>query len=683
MKKLFAVALAGVLAVSGLAVFAGCGELYDVPIDWNVDLSEPIALKGLYPETAIGTFGHDDTAKIIEQTTGYQVTYEELGTNADVDVNKYLNSRAQYHFMKLTEAQYHPYLEKGTFCDLTEILQKTQAGRTLYQLIDLMDYGWDSVTYVDSEGQKHIYGIPDFGYVPMTDSALIWNRDHLKQIGFAEHFNKEEGSLPETLSEFDWAILECQKKFGEEAGNDSYHALGLPGSNSNEITSLKGAFEVPFQFFVDKNGQIQQYEFSEGTTMYAQYMHRIRYKGILSDAWQSETDAGLNSKFARQNYSCVSLPYWNVDDLINEISAVASVKYAGSLVEQLGIPENENTPENVKAKAIGWQLRIRGDGFSFETDDKQTVTSPNQEVARIEGGNGGVSYYTVIPAYMQDKALYVVDFLAKKMEFFGEFYGGNGLSLEEQAKYGNDPEKFPENTHWYEVPTPASIVPGVDKVPGKEDYETYLQEYIAKGNTPTVAAEKVEQEVYNQFEDLSKRVIFLRPYSFTYKKYSNKDPNDGNVLSEDESKVNVEEVTVSKPGMWVQLTDRYIEQINDNSQYCNGTNAVSARVLFHLRETGFGAWRVVIPNDETLIRNPMEMCPPMENWSKKSILCRTLLKNGVSSAIDAQPKEGRDIAKETIEAIREQARSASTGYWTQAMVDEMTEWYNNVKLNRN
>ncbi len=672
MKKLLSLTLAGVLAASGLAIFAGCGQTYEVEIDYNVDLSNPIDLVGLYPETGMSAFGKDDTAAIIEKTTGYKVDYKELGSNADNDVNKYLSSHADYHFMKLTEAQFHPYLERGTFCDLTELLQKTEAGRILYQLIDLMDYGWDSVTYVDEQGNKHIYGIPDFGYVSMTDSALIWNKSHLEQVGFAAQFPENQSGLPETMSEFDWAIHACQTKFGTEANNDSYHALGLPGSNSNEVTALKGAFEVPLFFYVDDEGQIQQYEFSPNATKYAQYMHMIRHQSILSDKWQNESGQGLYTKFARGAYSCVFLPYWNVTPLLD--ACVSYEKKNGGKGIANGIegydPAEDNNRDWLKSNAIGWQLRLRGDGFTFTTDDGQKVSCATQEKARIEGGPAGVSYYTVIPAYMQDKALYVIDFLAKKMLHFAEFYGGNGLSLEEQAELGG---KLPEDTHWYEIATPEGA-------PGKEDYEGYLNEYIAKGYTPSVAAEMVEQDVYNQYEDLDNMVIFLRPYSYTYTRYTNKDASLGNKLSENEEELNAEEITVSKPGMWVKLTQRYITQINDNSQYCNGTNAISARILFHLRETGFGAWRVVIPTDDTLIQNPMAMCPPMKHWSVVSILTRSALKNAISSAIDAKPQAGVDIVKKTLDEKRQEV--ISTGGWTQEMVDEMTQWYNEVKLNR-
>ncbi len=720
MKKFVSVAVASMMLLSGMAAFAGCGKLYEGDIDWNVDLSKPIKLKGLYPETGIGEFGTDDTAKIIKKTTGYDIEYKELGSNADSDVTNYLNTHAEFHFMKLTEAEYHAHLEKAELCDLTELLHTTTAGRILYQLIDLMNYGWDAVTYVDDAGKEHIYGVPDFGYVSMTDSAMIWNTQHLEIIGFAKQFPENVSGLPETVTEVTWALEECQKYFGETTG---YHAFGLPGSNSVEVTQLKGAFEVPFAFYVDDNGDIMQYVYSDNTTDYAMYMNMLRKENVLSKDWQSESASGINEKFAAELYSCVFLPYWNIEGLLQTIvSQQTIIKHLGASVDAIGTTDAEKY-EWVKANAIGWQLRVRGDGYTFLGDDGEQHSCRTQTKARIEGGEAGVSYYTCIPAYMQDQALYVIDFLAKKMEYFGDFYGGNGYSKEQiEQDYGGDPKNLPEDTHWYEIDAPEGA-------PTKDDYATYVEEYKAAGYTDErMIGELIESEVYNQYEDLGAKKIFLRPYSFSYIKYTNKDPSQGNILhidhvckcgyvydekagapatetqekipagtrwgqlpetfvcpqcgaakstfTEDESQLDQELVTYSKPGMWVQLTKRYQDVLADNSQYCNGTNAISARILFHLRETGFNAWRVVTPTDDTLILNPMAMSPPLKLWAKHSIDCRTLLKNGICSAIDAA--EGRCL--KALTTVREGAIQKK--YWNDAIKQELTDWYKEVKLGR-
>ena len=647
MKKLVSVVLASAMLLTGLTVFAGCGEAYHDEINWNVDLSKPIDLKGIYPTTGIKGFGNDDTAKIIKKYTGYNVEYTELGSNADTEISNFLINREPFHFMKLTEAQYHAHLVEDAFCDLTELLETTEPGRILYQLIDLMEYGWDSVTYYDEEGKAHICSIPDFGYVSMTDSTMVWNRDHLNQIGFAERYPDTENGLPETVEQVTWALNTLQEHFGS---NSSYHALGIPGNNSNEIVQLKGAFEVPFQFYVDGNGKIQQYVFSENTTNYTVYMSGLRKADILSSAWQNETQSNLNQKFASELYSCVFISYWNMIQLYNAIIG------NGAIAKSMGIEETLYSNDNasykvVKEKLIGWQMRVRGDG---------TSGSVNQEKARIEGGSAGVSYYTVIPACMSEYAPYTIDFLAKKMLYFAEFYGGNGVTAGEELQ---------EDTHWYEVEAPAGA-------PTKEDYQSYVDQGLSY--------DEIEQ-IYNEYEDLDNRIVFLSPFEFSYTHYYNNDPKDGYILNE--KNMTAEEVTVSHPGMWVQLTERYIDQINDNSQYCNGTNAIAARALFHLRETGFGAWRVIIPDDDTLIKNPMAMCPAFEHWAPVSILARTDLKNGITNAINAPAKNLNpvDVLNNARNGVLESFRRVGAVkylYWSDVISEEMTAWYNEVKLSR-
>ena len=630
MKKVLSLTVASLMLLSGISYFSGCGEEYTSQIDWDVDLSKPVALTGLYPETNIKGFGSDDSAKIIEQKTGYKMTYQELSGAADNEVNNFLTNRADFDIMKLTQAQYHPYLEDGTFLDLTELLQKTPQGRTLYQLIDLMEFGWDSVTYTDNNGEKHIYGIPDFGFVCMTDCALVWNMDHLKQIGYND--------APDTLGGVTDAFTKLQEHYGKT--NDKYHAFCIPGSNNCEVSQIKSAFDVPWNFYVDDQGKIQQYVYSPNVDKYVTYMHGLHENGILFEAWQQDDQASANQKFADELCSCIYISYWNVTPLINAMvdnifTNEKGEKVKGKIAHQMGIP---NTYESLKENAIKWVTRVRGDG---------TNGSSNQEVARLEGDPGGVSYYTVIPAYKGDRALYIIDYLAKKIEAFGDFYAGVEGDHWNKIKPG---DKGNADTSWTENPVGLSA-----DAPKAEDYS------------------KEKDAEYAKYENLKEKIIFVRPYEYEYTKYTNKDPSAGNIL--DENNMNEEKVTVKGGGYWCQLTPRYISQIADNSQYCNGTNAISAASLFHLRETGFDAWQVSDPDGIGRIPDPMFMAPPMNLWAPVSILARTALKNGIAAAIDVK---GDPIA--SLNITREGAKKKK--YWTEAISEEMTKWYNEVKKNR-
>lgn len=616
MKKPIALLLAGAMFVSALPMLAACADKVPAEIDWTVDLSQKITLKGMYPNTANSMFREGakvcDTANIIEDKTGYNIEYYEVSASGgDNDIQRILSTEQEYHFLKLDEAQYHPYLNQGSFLDLTDLLFKTPAGRKLYEIIDLMPYGWDSVSTVDEEGNKHIYGIPDFGYCVMTDSALIWNTEHLKQVGY-DH-------VPENMTEANDALVKMQEHFG--SSSKTYSALGIPGPHSCEIVQFKGAFEVPNQFYLDENGNVQQYIYSDNLMNYAKYMNSLRRQNIISQTWQKAEAATTCQYFAQGEHSVVYLPYWHVNMLLNACVADGRIG-AGK------------DPDYVKENLIDWTVRIRGDG------SHGTV---NQEKARTEGGEAGVSYYTVIPQHMAATALYTIDFLSKKLEAFADYYGGT------------------EGVHWNKVDKPA----------GAPEYDPENPDEIL------------------QYEDFDHQLVFLEPWEYTYHDYT---PIYEDVLQEDgETRVKTlvgaqqgEEIHVTGGGFWVKLTERYLDMkvgIVENSQYCNGTNKIVANRLFHLRETGFNGWRVVSRDDDTIIHNPMSMSPPMDHWAPISIRARTQAKDGLKAAISAKTEEK---AISTIENTRNSLKTTKVkGYflWCDDIVNEMTAWYREVKLN--
>lgn len=602
MKKRLSLLLAAIMGASVAVSVAGCGSSYSDEIDWDVDLSKPIEINALYPDTGLADFesGNNDTAKIIEKTTGYKVHYSQLVGTGDTDVDNALTERTQYHIMKLTSAQYTPYLEQDAFLDLTDLLKNTESGRKLYELIDLMPYGWDSVTYTNKAGKTGIYAIPDFGYCVMEDSALVWNTAHLKAIGHVD----ENGDviIPETLSDVTETLLALQDYYGSDT---NYHAFGIPGSNSVRVTPLMCAFNCPLEFYVDDEGKVQLYVYDESCNDYVNYMQMYKQQKLLSDSWQNSTASDLCLKFANEQVSCVYMTYWWVTPLINAIVE------QGVFAEKYGY---ENTYDSLHDEAVVWNTRVRGDGDW--SNGEISYTAPNQEKAMMHGGNDGVSYYTVIPYYMAKDALYIIDFLAKKLENFATYYGGE------------------EGVHWNKVDAPA----------GAPEYDP---------SDPFCML---------PYEDYKNKIIYMRPYEYEY-----------------------QGETVKGGGYWIQLTDRYIEQIVNNSQFCNGTNPVEAEVLFHLRETGFDAWQVTVPMDDSIITNPMTMAPPFEWWSPVNIASRTKALRGLASAIDARSgvaADSLDITRASLLETFTRVNGVKYYYWSEDISNEMTEWYNTVKLGK-
>lgn len=639
-----------------MIALVGCGKgpNFDGPqINYNVDLSKPIEINAMYPATGISGFGVDDTAKIVELKTGYKTKYNELSEgNADNDVSNIFLNQEKYNMIKLTEAQYQPNAKEGTLLDLTEVLQKTEQGRLLYQLIDLMPNGWDAVTFEKEDGTKAIYAIPDFGYCVMEDEALVWNTDHLKQIGYVN----QDGSvkIPSTLGEFTDALTKLQAKYG--ASNSAYHAFTIPGSNWSNINPLMSAFDCPNGYYLDENGNIQMYIYDKSVENYATYMHTLREQNIIPKQWQNIDQASSIAAMADGTASVTIMAYWWVESLVNSIVA------KGTLATQANVTNDYQT---VHDEVICWTTRIRGDG---------TSGSNNQAKAKRIGGDDGVSYYTAIPYYMAEDAMYVIDYLSKKLLYFAEYYGGIGLSKEEMAaKVTNEgvtinDDYIENNVHWIEVDAPQGA---------KAYYEANDYSYQA-------------------FEDYTNKIIYLRPYTYTVNyeidtKLSHpvKDGETKTIKSNCQSitySLNGKTMTmeVTGGGKWVRLTERYMEQIVDNSQYCTGTNSVCANVLFHLRETGYDAWQVTVPMDDSIILNPISMIPPTKYWAPISILSRTVAKRGIASAIDCPqsttPAKALAITRQSLlETYKKGLNGEKYYYWSDQISEEMTNWYKNVK----
>ena len=433
-----------VAAAMAAGLFAGCGKLYATDINWNPDFDNKPAMRIMFPWTSGSDMGGSHTAGLIEEVTGYSTIYRQASaSNADQDVNNALVNRENYHAMKVTPAQYDPGVIKGSWLDLSEILEKTEYGRTLYDIIDLLPGAWDSVRYTDPDtGETGIYAIPECGYVTMEDFALIWNVKHLEEIGWYEKYD----DIPQTTGELDEALYALQDKFG--GPGTQYFAFGLPGTHNAEVEPIQMTFGVEgYRFFVDQNDKIQFNIYHESTVKYVSYMNKLRKDNIISAQWQNASSDSVSRNFATGKASVVYLPYWQVRPLLETVVASGT----GTLLPSYGLP---NTYDAARNQLVKWNTRLRGDG---------THGSVVQEKAMHYGGLGGNAYYVVIPKHKAWDALYTVHYMSLKLQGYAYFYGG---------KPGVD---------WIEVDAPAD---------GKEDFAEkiiYMQpwSYVLNGQTIT------------------------------------------------------------------------------------------------------------------------------------------------------------------------------------------------------
>ncbi len=590
----------------------------------------------MYPTTTTEGFGSDDNYKIIEDNTGYNVTYAM--TDTDSEIENILVSQKPYHAMKITVAQYEPNVGiDGGWLDIKPLLEKTEAGQSLYEIIDLMDGAWDAVTYTKADGTEGIYGIPENGFTSMDGNAFVWNRNHLKEVGNSWKDADDDGTnpVPDTLSEFTKALELLQSVKG--AQNASYNALGLGGENYSNLDPLFGAFEVPNNYYVDANGEIQMYMYDESVTAYAEYMNKLYTGAILSDGWTTDSMDTAIKKFSSEYSSCIYVEYWY---LISLCESMVSNKLA---------TDYDDAHDNV----IGWQTTIKGDGsFSFTyPKDYQTVTttgsytsdlagktytSPVHENPVKAGGFGSFGYITVIPQHMAEYALYTIDYIGKKMDCFESWYTG-------PTAYDDD---LPDGvTPYYEIIDAPS-----NAVPIEENGEVIGYGRDSTGNI-----------IGESLDDL---IVYISPWSYEH---------GGE--------------TKTGGGFWADFDDEINRSaLTSGCSNAMGNNTVVAKSLFHISEVMFDCWNIIVEVTDDTILNPMLYMPTLSNWAPVSILSLTVAKRGISSAfcqnnsqtgyVEGAAATALTITRKSLLVTSAKSDGQLYYYWSQDIVDQMTEWYN-------
>jgi len=360
------------LAILILPVFsiASCGNTIDPTPDIDVDLTVKPDLYTYFPASGQSNDFFNDSfiTQQLEELTGYSVTYNQTtDTGADTEIGNMLTGKDIVHMMKVAPTLFNNYVTQGYFTDLTDVVEKY--GPNLKSHIS--DAQWEAATY---DGK--IYAIPEVGTIPMSNTAIVWNTDHLSEVGITK--------IPETVEEFSEATTLLQDKYSPT--NVNYHAFGLPGTHSEE-NPVCAAFDTPKYFYENDDGEIENMIFNDNIQGYLTYMNGLSDYGVLARSWTTASATQVLSNFVQENVSCAVVSYWYVEPL-----------------KEMILASNDYTDEEVD-DLIQWNQFLLGDG---------TNGSPLQDVAKIRASEGP-SYYCTIPVACASQAAYVVDWMDKKI----------------------------------------------------------------------------------------------------------------------------------------------------------------------------------------------------------------------------------------------------------------------------
>lgn len=446
-----------------ISIITSCGSAIDPTADWTIDVNKNksnITLNTYFPNSTKSNdfFQNSYIPKQLEKITGYKVKYNQTSEGAaDTQVQAMLTGKEKIDMLKISPTLFNNYVTQGYFTDLTDGIDKYCPN--LKTCAKITQEQWDAVTY-----NGKIYALPEIGHTSMVNVGLIWNFDHLKSV----NINK----LPKTITEVDEALKALQTKYGSDT---NYHALGLPGTMS-EANPFTAAFDVPCNFFVNDNNEIQNMLFSDRMEEYLKYMNTLATGNIIAQGWSSQTESACMNNFVSGFSSCMVISYWNVTNLRS--SLISSYK---------GFPSDVITENSKKEYVYGkndhqygfasddalvqWEVFIKGDG----------KLGTNVQTEGKSRDSRGVGYYITVPVASSKNAAYTLDWINYKLTEEATILnvaGTEGIHYEKTTKDDKDAVKLLTGNSSEEY---VKVLPKFyDEISGTSQYQTTVNGDVAR-----------------------------------------------------------------------------------------------------------------------------------------------------------------------------------------------------------
>lgn len=390
-------------------------------------------LNVLFPNSGVtdDKFVDNSTTRAIEEFTGQKVNYSQmLGSSEENDVSNALLA-GEYSLIKMQRGSFDQNVVLETFYDITDLIE--EYGKNLLEVID-DEAAWEACRY-----NGKLYAVPEVGWGFMYDNAIVFNMNDLAEVGITE--------VPSTLSEFTTALEKLQARFGGES-NPFYHAFSMQGAEADQQL-ISGCFDMPKEFYVNQDDEIESWIYSDATDKYLHYMNDLYRKGYVSTSWASSTSATVMGLYAQGNCSVAVLPYWNIAPTCD---SMVSLGKADSVEDALN--------------DMGFALYLLGDGSNGSVDQRE---DNGWHLASIND----VSYFCAIPnSVSEEEAIAAIKWMDAKIvdENYRTFITGKeGEGYEFVTK-----EEYEANEADGESTT--KIVPIVEE-DGETKYYKLLPEY--------------------------------------------------------------------------------------------------------------------------------------------------------------------------------------------------------------
>lgn len=430
----------------------------------------------------------DPAKKIMEDITGYKVTYHSLPTeNADEKMMLEIASGADYDLIyRVSTSAYAQLNEKNALLDISGLLDKY--GKDIRE--NVSDFAWSIVT---DEESGAVTGIPREG--------SKWDPSDLRGaltggIAFRSDMLKELGAeVPTNLDEF-YAVLSAYK---EKTGN-----APLTMSRGGWVSDIMSAFGMGGAEWYVADGKMTHRVRCEGFKDYIAYMQMLYQEGLLDNDMPINAAENAKEKFANNTALCTSLYFWDIPSIKEALSVSnpdAKVVFAtclgkdadtpGFLARSEGldgisvIPKNSRNPEH----ALIWYNLIS------QIDNYRAIYIGEENVSyEIKDG----AYYPIFPAFSEYQN--------------SDKYTGSGPAVESGRMWQARARKTPEMAEAYDQMNEnansytyyASAEPYAQGIPAMKEYYPSLQsavnDILIKGIVSEEDAQSVVDEVLETWE---------------------------------------------------------------------------------------------------------------------------------------------------------------------------------------
>lgn len=381
-----------------LTVFSvsSCSGGIDPNPDWTIDVEatkKDVQLLTYFPNSGKSGdfFQNSYIPQKLEEITGYKVTFNQTSEGgADTQVQTILTGKEPVDMLKISPTLFNNYVTQGYFTDLTDGLEKYAPN--VMSLSKITEQQWEACSY-----NGKIYAIPEVGHTTMNNLGLAWNMDHLASVGI--------DTMPNTISEFEDAMVALQAKYG---GNANYHVLGIAGTHA-DANPFSATFDVPKNWFVNENGELENVLFSDRTEQYLSYMHTLASRNMIASGWSGQSSSTVISNFVQGFSSCIVLSYWEWTPLRDSLVA-AYPDFPSDIVTEnqkkayvYGVEDHEYGVAPSDAM-VQYNLYITGDG-NYGTN--------YQEKGKVRDSHG-IAYYITVPVASAKDAAYTLDWINYK-----------------------------------------------------------------------------------------------------------------------------------------------------------------------------------------------------------------------------------------------------------------------------